>query len=164
MERNLRIMLSSLIGLIGVISTYLLFDLMYRLAFMDLGINNFFDSEGIRMTLILSVITLSTTPSLKFHFRKIKTLDNKRRSSNISPKEKLSSRIYSFGNALFGLSAILLGTQILKVTINYQLSDYHEVLYHNYPISLIIILVGITILIDAIKNNKTECKCQVTKH
>lgn len=155
MKRNLRIILSSLIGIIGLISTFLLFDLMYRLAFTDLGIKKYFDFEGISVTFIVSIIALSTMPSLKFHFRKIKTLDDKRQSSHIPRKDKLSSRLSSFGNALFGLSAILLGTQLLKVTVSHQLSDYPEILYHNYPISLIILLVGTITLLDAIKNKRT---------
>ena len=159
MKRNLRIVISTLIAVIGMISTYLLGDVIYKIAFLNLELEKWFNLEGIFVTCISVMLVVSAIPAMIYHIRIIRSdnIGKQIRDTDTKTADYHSTKStlpICFGNILFGVISILLGGQVLRVTIKNQFAGHNDVLYHNYLVSSLILLVGSLIIIDALVSKR----------
>jgi hypothetical protein len=157
MNKSTRILLAIFIGILGILNVIPLVDLIYRFIFMDLDIKKYFDLEAIFETIISMILVLSVIPAVTFHIRIVKSakIDKDLETKTTNQTTFKFSRATWNGNILFGFASIILGIQILRVTIsehlmlfNEKYRDYANVKYYNYLIAIIIVIVGLKIIID----------------
>ena len=138
-----RILICVFIGLLGILTTFLQLDMIYRIVFMNLHFFNPLLLSEIFFCILLFLITLSAIPALIFHIQIIKFGNFVIDTENSDPKtNKMTSlkftRLIWCGNVFFGLLAAVLAALILKVTISNHFR-HENVFYHNYFVSAIIL-------------------------